>query len=468
MVANKDRRAVVQKLRSVARSCGAKLVADSAGRTQVEAMYKDILSQSTLDAAGRKAAEDAFAEYVHSMSAPVLPLNGGTGSKQQEWNFRAGQLTYNCSTGDWISDDLTVKEALFQRLVAFVKGLAPTVHALGFSVTLEESLAEGGHVHAHVYLHLSKQYRAKGDGALDLFVFEGIRPHLETNKAAGGAWKGAVNHGHFYVVVDKKGSLFNFSNYEPFVAYKVEAWWLDNLLKAEKLEPEVYLRYASRVGVGFKRRLEDIRTTQRYSKERAMLEHVAAEAAALEGTVLPAKVFQEVEKFVEYFRGTHLRRPILVIIGGTNLGKSLLAADVLRKVGVVLGLPGFLEITVEMNEHLDFSDYDIREHSGVLLDGVGDALILKKNREALQGRPKLAKGAQSATMMYSYQYTLCKRAAVATFDLSAKNLDAFKSDHWLQNPLNVIQLWLEDTAFEKTAAPGTGIGPAAVPKRPRR
>ena len=64
-----------------------------------------------------------------------------------------------------------------------------------------------------------------------------------------------MDHGHFYVVVGKKGSLFNFSDYEPFAAYKVEAWWLDNLPKAEKLEHEVYLRYASRVGIGFKRRL---------------------------------------------------------------------------------------------------------------------------------------------------------------------------------------------------------------------
>ena len=88
----------------------------------------------------------------------------------------------------------------------------------------------------------------------------------------------------------------------------------------------------------------------------------------------------------------------------------------LKRIGKILGLSGFLEITVDMNDNLDFSDVDIRSHSGVLLDGVGDALILKKNREALQGRAKIAKAAQSATMMYSYKYTLAKRAAIATFD----------------------------------------------------
>ena len=80
----------------------------------------------------------------------------------------------------------------------------------------------------------------------------------------------------------------------------------------------------------------------------------------------------------------------------------------------------------------------------MLLDGVGDAFILKKNRESLQGRAKLTKGAQSATMIYSYKYTLARRAVIATFDLSAKNLCAFKADHWLKNPLNVIQLHLRE------------------------
>ena len=70
---------------------------------------------------------------------------------------------------------------------------------------------------------------------------------------------------------------------------------------------------------------------------------------------------------------------------------------------------------------------------------------LKKNRESLQGRAKLAKGAQSATMIYSYKYTLARRAFVATFDLPAKNLGALKADHWLQNPLSVIQLHLHKT-----------------------
>ena len=45
---------------------------------------------------------------------------------------------------------------------------------------------------------------------------------------------------------------------------------------------------------------------------------------------------------------------------------------------------------------------------------------------------------------------------VATFDLSASTLEAFRKDHWLKNPLSVVQLWLKDKAFDEAAVPGAG------------
>lgn len=95
-----------------------------------------------------------------------------------------------------------------------------------------------------------------------------------------------------------------------------------------------------------------------------------------------------------------------------------------------------VEITVEENETVDFADFDMRRDAGVLLDGVGDAMIFKTNREALQGRAKPCKGAQSATNVYSYKSTLANRGVFATMDLSAKNRDQLKSDHWLRNSKN--------------------------------
>lgn len=57
------------------------------------------------------------------------------------------------------------------------------------------------------------------------------RPHIEKNTAKGNAYMGAARHGHFYVVVDKKGSLGQWTDFPPLQAYGVEGWWLDSLLK---------------------------------------------------------------------------------------------------------------------------------------------------------------------------------------------------------------------------------------------
>ena len=104
-------------------------------------------------------------------------------------------------------------------------------------------------------------------------------------------------------------------------------------------------------------------------------------------------------------------------------------------------------LTPEMMERrLKFADYVEGLHR------VGDVQVLKRKRETLQGRPKPIKGGRSATMVYSYTYTLCRRGVVASFDLSARNLHLFKTDHWLKDPRNVIQLHLTSPAWQTGVA----------------
>jgi len=435
----KTRRTLVQSLRRCAAEADVPRVPDNSNRTAVQDMAHAIMGKHGVSAHIIAEATSKFADYEATYTDPAgggASLAGGGASSvlqtEREWKFSAVGLTYNAKSGDWISKDRKDLEKLFQRLVDFATSLALEVKSKGISVALEESLAEEEHVHCHVYTHLAKEFRSQAKNALDVFMFEGIHPHVEPNTAKGPAYKGAVGLGHFYVVVDKVGSIFDWTDFPPFRSYRVEAWWLDNLLKEQKLTRSVYLKWAAKVCVGFQRRWNDVKAAERYEREETMKEAARAEAEDL--LVLPMKDFVLVKFFLAYFSGRRFhRRPVFAIIGGTNLGKSMLAANILREVGKLVGALGFLEVTVEDHEHLDFADFDREEHSGVLLDGVADAMILKKNREALQGRAKLCKGGQSATNMYSYGYTLCKRAVVATFDLSAKNLDAFDSDHWLSN-----------------------------------
>ena len=157
----------------------------------------------------------------------------------------------------------------------------------------------------------------------------------------------------------------------------------------------MYLSEAARIGIGFQRRLADIRAAERYLREAAVDAHVQAEQTALRGQFRAFHKHPEIEHFIRLFAlGTAVhRRPMLAIIGGTNLGKSMLASNVLGRIGKVLGVGSHLEVTVESNDHLDFSGFDHRRHAGVVLGGADNAFFLRRHREVLQGRPKKCKGA---------------------------------------------------------------------------
>ena len=105
----------------------------------------------------------------------------------------------------FVATDIGQLQDLFLRFTAFLNGLKLVLHAVGISATMERASVE--RVHLHAYLHLFKPFRKSGREALAAFVFEGIRPHVEPNRAHGNAFQGAVKFGHFYVFCDKKGSL---------------------------------------------------------------------------------------------------------------------------------------------------------------------------------------------------------------------------------------------------------------------
>ena len=430
---------------------------EAGGEAGGEAGEEDSSASSTSSSSGEGA--EAGPAGGQAAAKATARAKAKAASRGDRWKFQATGLTYNHTEDDWASTDSAVLERLFTRFVTFLRALGEELQAKGLTAKMERaplwSGADAAHVHLHGYLHLKAPFEREGPRALECFAFvdgeKTHRPHLEKNTASGRNYKGAVRHGHFYLAVDKIGSLFMWTNYPPWRAYAVEGWWLDNWLKEGKLTREVYLKTAARVTVGFQRRLTDVRAAERYEMELAAKELASEEGRKVAPLRKAIVQFPEVARFLDLFGpGGKERRPMLVIVGETGLGKSLLGAAVLENVALKLGLEGYLEVTVENSGALDLSDLDVRRHSGVLLDGVGDALLLKENREALQGRPKVTKGGRSATMMYAYLYTLARRAVVVTLDLSAQNLGALQkdhpvagtADHWLTDERNVIVLWL--------------------------
>ena len=383
-----------------------------------------------------------------------------------ELKSKAFMLTYN---------GLVITADSWTAFRAFVVSLKEKFGARAWAACLEKSLNALGSITDRYHLHAYLLWVDRaGVHCRDLtpFVFQGLRPRVDVceSKAATTSPHSAACHGLWYVSLMKTGTVVSDTNYQAGVWYHPQAQWLQQLYQNKKLTYHRYLEIsATDFPVGHASRKRDALEALGDRKAAAVDRIIKQELESLreDGEYAEPQAFDVVDRFVSLFTGPpHWRRPFLVIVGATNLGKSMLAATVLEKVASALRLtpPAFAEVTVEDDGHLDFSDLNEEVHSGVLFDGVGDAMILKKHRESLQGRPKCQKGARSNTMRYAYKFTLTRRAVVVTLDLSAANLHLLSTDHWLSDERNVLQLWLTSPAWQGAADDGhDGMQEPAVP-----
>jgi len=235
-----ERKAAVQVLRRLAAEYDVERVRDNAAKSAVQAMAATLLAVPALTGLHKTEVEKALADFEATFVPAVpeaaaqdedMPDAAVAGPAEKVWNFRACQLTYNHTLGDWSSSSMVVLQGLFERLCVFGRHLITLLSCVGLSVTLERSVKAGNHVHAHIYMHMKTAFRKQGPNALDAFAFEGIHPHVVANKASGRDFDGAVRYGHFYVFCEKIGSVASWATYRPWEDYGVEGWWLDNLLK---------------------------------------------------------------------------------------------------------------------------------------------------------------------------------------------------------------------------------------------
>ena len=363
---------------------------------------------------------------------------------------KAFMLTFN-------SRDLKVDD--WERFVEHIRRVARRFGARAWSACLEESenaseaTDTAAVFHTHAYF-----FWTDGVGLqlcnLEPLIFQGIRPRVDvcTIRSPGfaaGAPRREVLHGLWYVSVSKKGTRHTDTNYKPWTHYKPSVQWLTALWDGQKLSHDEYLLLSAQFRSGHSKRKRDVLEVKREEYAAAVERHVDAERSALDSAnpLLPLRTIADIDAFVSAFQFQTRRKPILVLVGGTNSGKSILAADVLRRICRVVGCHAYLEVTVEGDGALDLSKFDHRLHSGVLFDGVGDVATLWRHREVLQGRPKVTCGGRSATMVYAYPYTLARRAVIATLDLTALNLHMLRTNHWLKEPSNVCLVRLSEPAW---------------------
>ena len=73
---------------------------------------------------------------------------------------------------------------------------------------------------------------------------------------------------------------------------------------------------------------------------------------------------------------------------------------------------------------------------------------------------------RSTTMVYSYPFSLAGRGVVATIDLSTRNLHMLRTDHWLADPGNTVQVWLKGRAWDANEQTVNNIMVEGPPRAP--
>ena len=201
---------------------------------------------------------------------------------------------------------------------------------------MEASSAEGGvRFHGHGYLFWTDKSGLRLHNTDDL-VFQAVRPRIDVCTATNPkAFRLSASRGLWYVSTLKKGTYKVDTNYPPWQQYTPKAAWLDDLWGAHKLTHAQYLMLSKQFGKGHSSRRRDAMDALRDERGCAVQKLVEEELSLLyhHGKVKAVREFAVVDEFVQLFAGQpRFRCPILAIVGGTNLGKSMLAAHVLSKV----------------------------------------------------------------------------------------------------------------------------------------
>ena len=168
-------------------------------------------------------------------------------------------------------------------------------HATYWSATLEtsEAAVEQGRVHLHCYLSWHGA-EAKGvdHQTLDAWMFQGVRPRVDTNTEARSPWLWlkAAQHGHFYVAVQKSGTVFAATNYPAWGGlWAPDAAWVVSLWRQHKVDHATYLALSLKLREGHDRRKACVDVVMASETAAECAEERAAAKRLIQTTAKPFK-----------------------------------------------------------------------------------------------------------------------------------------------------------------------------------
>ena len=411
--------------------------------------------------ADKRGAEKVFKLYEATFDVlPKAPQPTAVAKKGFRLRGRSFLFTYNWDfMGRTLPDGtpaLKDTAALWALWLPWKTGLRRKLGIKKHSSTLEESLESKllGRVHLHWKVDLLEPI---DHSTLDAFLFHGVRPdaratwtQTEAGKAArGSSYADSVNRGHFYCWAPKKGSLYRGTNWKPFLNYRVNGRWLEDLWADEKLSHEAYMDLSLKVRRGHAARKRDFEAVTADEHSAFVDQSIVVVNKSLCQLQAPFRSFQQVKEWEDSFLQVQFRWKILVLCADSAAGKSNYAESLFDRPFI---------LTVEAAQHLDLKQFDYQKHDGIILDNVNSWGQMLSWRAVLQARNAKFKGGQSATNVYSYTQYIYGVPIVATIDLDTPDGQLVDSESperskWLCKNCQILRLPMGDAFFDKEELP---------------
>jgi hypothetical protein len=352
------------------------------------------LDESLLPVAASQPADEARLEEGADGAEPLPFHRSLTVAAKKSFRLcsRAFMLTFN-SLAFLVSDEL------WTAFCDWVKAKCVQFHAKYFSATMERS-AHSGDDRIHLHCYLSWHGTAGVDHrTTDAWVFQGVRPRVDMNSEHRGPWHWmrATQHGHFYVQVDKEGTIFSSTNYPAWGGVWVpEAMWVTSLWKQHKLCHEAYLALSVKLRSGHDRRRADVVAVMQAESAQSFLADQTAARKLIAAASKPFKPLPDkIQQWRLQYESPQERYQMLILHGPSRTGKSRLAR-------ALFGDADTLVVDVQHADHPDLRSYKRSTRKALLLDEMSSPAFVVKNKKLLQAHVDGAILGQSATQLYTY------------------------------------------------------------------
>ncbi|CAL1129654.1 unnamed protein product [Cladocopium goreaui] len=264
-------------------------------------------------------------------------------------------------------------------------------------------------------------------------AFRGCKPHisLDSSQARGRSVRRALDQGHFYLQVEKKGSIFRQTTCQTFT---VSPDWVTGLWQGDKINKECAEQHYVQCKRNIRAYCENLKYHGQKQRELYIQQQQAAAAELLRPLQKePVELPEVTQLFLPQFTRPMHRRKFLVLNGPTRLGKTVYARS-------LFGADHTYETNCSGVLEPDMREYDVLRHRCVVFDEASVHLVLK-HKKLFQAPPAEISLGHSATGMYVYRIWVWNVALIVTSNVWTTELEQLAAEdrEWLEGNAILIQ-----------------------------